>query len=329
MFRFESLQTMEGASNLAILGMISCFIYIAVFILEIRVSDLAKKLSKGSIRFTGKMIKRQEDKFSREYEIGLVSDKKFKYKTYKFFDEMTIDLGLKLQGVSPYELLFLIILASLIGSMAFGIIVFGSVLLGVLAFPIMTLGAICGCYTKANLARDARIEAVYEAENIISNNIKGGVRQAVEASFDALPKEVKNEFRDFLNNIDDMMYISVALLDLNNKLGTVADDFIQKCIKFELEEEHGTAGIFQDVVEINNMKSQLRLKMKKSFEEVVTEFIIASCMIVVFLLGVMMIYPFVREFYLTNTIGQIILLIDVLIFILEFVFITYLRAQEF
>ena len=69
--------------------------------------------------------------------------------------------------------------------------------------------------------------------------------------------------------------------------------------------------------------------MKKSFEEVVTEFIMASCLILVFLLGVMFVYPFVRDFYLENTFGQIILLADALIFILEFVFITYLRAQEF
>lgn len=329
MIQFEYLKTIEGATNLAVVGMISCFIYIAIFILEIRVSELLKKLYSVSLKFTGNKIRQQEEKFSRENEIGIINNKKMKYKMYKFFDEMTIDLGLKRSGITPYELLFLTIVGSLLLSLLFSILVFGNALLGVLAFPIVTLGVICGCYTKANLARDARIEAVYEAENIISNNISGGVKQAVEASFDALPKEVKVEFRDFLNNLSDMMYIGIALKDLNNKLGTVSDDFIDKCYKFELEEEHGTIGIFQDVVEINNMKSQLRLKMKKAFEEVVTEFILASCIILVFLLGVMIIYPFIMDFYLKNTIGQIILLIDALIFILEFVFITYLRAQEF
>lgn len=329
MIQFEYLQTMEGATNLAVVGMISCFLYIVIFMLEIRVSEIIKKLYTISLKFTGKKIRQQEEKFSREYEIGIISAKKSKYKMYKFFDEMTIDLGLKRAGITPYELLFLTVIGSLLLSLLFSIIIFGNIVLGVLAFPIVTLGVICGCYTKANLARDARIEAVYEAENIISNNISGGVKQAVEASFDALPKEVKIEFRDFINNLEDMMYIGKALEDLNNRLGTVADDFIQKCYKFELEEEHGTVGIFQDVVEINNMKSQLRLKMKKAFEEVVTEFILSSCIIIVFLLGVMVIYPFIMDFYLKNTIGQVILLLDALVFILEFVFITYLRAQEF
>lgn len=328
MLPIKALQTMQGSTTLAVVGMIACFIYIIVFMLNIRVKDLTFKLGQKSIKFTGRMIKSREDKFAREYTIGLITKKRLKYKVYKFLDELTIDLGLKIQGITPYELLFLLLVGSLLAALAFGVIIFGSVILGIVSYPMMFAACLCACYTKANLAHDARIEAVIEAENIISNNIKGGVRQAVESSFEALPKEVKNEFRDFLNNISDMMYISVALMDLNNKLGSVADEFIQKCIKFELEEEHGTAGIFQDVVEINNMKSQLRLRMKKSFEEVVTEFILASVMILVFLLGVMVVFPFVRNFYLTNIIGQLILLADVLIFISEFVFITYLRAQE-
>lgn len=325
---FESIQTVQGATTLAIFGIISCFLYIVAFILNIRVTSLFGKFGKRTIKFTGKMIKSSEDKFTREYEVGLINDKRFKYKFYKFLDELTIDLGIKLSGITPYELLFMVTTASLLISMAFGMIIFGSVVLGIVAFPIVFAGVLCGCYTKANLAHDARIEAVIEAENIICNNIKGGVKVAVEASFDALPKEVKNEFRDFLNNLDDMMYISTALLDLNNKLGSVADDFIQKCIKFELEEEHGTEGIFQDVVELNNMRTQLRIKMKRSFEEVVVEFVTASCMILVFLVGVMVVYPVVRDFYLKSTLGQLVILIDALIFIGEFVFITYLRAQE-
>ena len=51
-------------------------------------------------------------------------------------------------------------------------------------------------------------------------------------------------------------------------------------------------------------------------------------MIIVFLFGVIAIFPVVRNFYFNNTIGQLLLLIDGTILIGEFVFITYLRAQE-
>lgn len=328
MLKFEYLQTAQGAMTLAIVSMIACFLYMVFFILNIRFSKLLKGLSRKSLRFTGRMVKAQEDKFSREYEIGLVTNKTKKYKIYKFLNELTIDLGLKRQDITPYELLFLMIVGGILLALAFGVIIFGSVILGIVAFPIAFAGVVCGCYTKANLAHDARIEAVIEAENIISNNISGGVKVAVTNSLDALPKAVKNEFKDFLNNLQDMMFITVALMDLNNKLGSISDEFIQKCIKLELEEEHGTVGIFQDLVEMNNIKSQLRLQMKRSFEEVTTEFIIASCMILVFLVGVLVIYPFVRNLYLNTLIGQLLILADALIFTGEFVFITYLRAQE-
>lgn len=322
------LTSAKGMSTIAIIGILACFVYVVIFMLNINVMDLIAKLSKGALRLSGKFVKSREDRFSREYKIGIIDKKKRKYKIYKFFDELTIDLGLKQQGVSPYELIFLLTLLSLFLSTILSVVIFGNVILAFFSFPIVMAAVVCGFYTKANIAHDARIEAVIEAENIVCNNIQSGVKIAVQNSFDSIPRMVQNEFKDFLNDLTDMMYISTALLKLGNSLGSVSDDFIQKCIKFETAEEHGTAGIFQDLVEMNNIRTQLRIKMKRAFEQVVNEFVIGAAIIVVFLVGVMAIYPVVRNFYLKNAIGQIILMIDFLIFIGEFVFITYLRAQE-
>lgn len=328
MINGKFLETISGASALAIVGMIALLLYFTFFILHIHVGDLVRRGAKRSVRLTGRMIRDKEDKFSREYKIGIINKKKRQYKVYKFFDELTIDLGLKVQGVTPYELQFMLILASILISIAFSIILFNSLILSIFAFPIVTAAVICGCYTRANLAHDSRIEAIIEAENIICNNIKSGVRLAVQNSFDSLPKQIKNEFKDFLNNLDNMMNIKTALLELGNSLGSVSDDFIQKCIKFETAEEHGTAGIFQDIVEMNGIKSQRRIEMKRAFQQVGTEFIIGSGMILFFLTGVIIIFPVVRYFYFRNIIGQIIILADALIFIVEFVVLTSLRAQE-
>ena len=136
--------------------------------------------------------------------------------------------------------------------------------------PIVFAFILCILYTKANISHDARIEGVIEAENIISNNIKGGVVPAVRNSIDMIPKIVRTEFRDFLDNVEQKNYhISTALMELNNNLGSIADDFIKKCIEFETSEEHGISGMFKDVVEINNVKykviSQRKIKNKTSF----------------------------------------------------------------
>ena len=108
----------------------------------------------------------------------------------------------------------------------------------------------------------------------------------------------------------------------------MADDFIKKCIVFETEEETGIVGMFKDVVEVNTIKMEMRIEMKRRFEEVKQSFIIGATMIFVFLGGVIGIYEDVRAFYFNTPLGQIIIAIDLLLLILEFVYITYLRAPE-
>ena len=201
--------------------------------------------------------------------------------------------------------------------------------MGMLLYCPVVVGLTCALYTKGNMAHEDRINAVIEAENIICNNIESGVKVAVRNSIESFPKAVQTEFRDFLHELDDSTYIATALTNLNDRLGTIADKFISKCIKFELFEEHGTAGTFKDIVEMNTYKTQTRIRMARAFEQVMTEFKICAGMIVVFFGGVLFIYPFVRGLYFNTMIGNLILVVDVLLFISEFVFITYLRAQDF
>lgn len=207
--------------------------------------------------------------------------------------------------------------------------IFGTFIMTIVMFPVVIIGVFCVMYTKANLAHDQRIENVIEAENIICNNIKVGVLVAVRDSLDVLPKEIRPDFKDFIDNIEQQNYhIKTALLELNARLGSVADDFIKKCIVFEMEEEHGIAGMFQDIVEINNINLEMRTEMKRKFEEVKSEFKIGATMIFAFLAGVLFVFPTVRDFYFQNWIGQLIIAVDILLLILEYVYLTYLRAQE-
>jgi len=152
---------------------------------------------------------------------------------------------------------------------------------------------------------------------------------AVRESLDVIPKELRPTFKDFVDNVEQKNYhIRTALLELNRNLGSVADDFIKKCIVFEMEEEHGIAGMFNDIVEINNINLEMRTEMKREFEQVKYEFKIGAGMIFAFLAGVLFIFPDVRNWYLTTWMGQGVLAIDALLLILEYVYLTYLRAKE-
>ena len=325
----SSLGTNSGASTAAIAMIIISSIVILMHYTKLDLISLFKKFFDLIIMFFGKTINKREENYHRDLEIGKVAEKRFRYKSYNFLHELIIDLGLSTSGVTPYEFAFIVLVLNFIGTLVMCKLIFGTAFMVIVLYPITSTGVFSVLYTKANLAHDKRIENVYEAENIICNNIKGGVLPAVRDSLDVIPKEIRPEFIQFVDNVEQQNYhIKSALLELNSHLGSVADDFIKKCIVFELEEEHGQVGMFQDLVEMNNVNMEMRTEMKRQFEQVKFEFRIGAGMIFCFLAGVLFVFPDVRHFYFNNFIGKTIIAVDLLILIIEYVFLTKLRAQE-
>ena len=325
----DNMNHAGAAYSFAIIAILALALVIIMRITGLDLVGLMHKFIQLVSMLVAKTINKQEEKYHRDVQIGKITEKSATSKFYRFLGDLIIDLNMKKSGVTPYELLFIVASLVFIITTIVCKVLFGSFLLTIVFTPVVMIGTFCVMYTKANVAHDARIEAVIEAENIICNNIKVGVLVAVRESRDVLPRMVRGDFEDFVDNIEQKNYhIKTALLELNTKLGSIADDFIKKCIVFEMEEEHGIAGMFNDVVEMNNIKMEMRIMMKRKFEEVKQQFIIGAVMIFVFLGGVLAIYPQVRAFYLTNTIGHIIIALDVLLLITEFVYITYLRAKE-
>lgn len=326
---FSFVNTTGGAVTLAVFAIIVLFIMIIVQITGFNIFELFLKFLAWLLRIFGGFINKRETIYHRDLEVGKINEKRQTVKVYRFLNDLTIDLGLKQQGATPYEFLFIVAVCTLFGAIALCQVLFGNIVMIIAMYPILFAAVMCILYTRANIAHDTRIEAVIEAENIICNNISSGVVSAVRGSLDVMPSQVRGNFKDFLDNIEHKNYhIRTALLELNAQLGSIADDFIKKCIVFETEEEHGIAGMFRDVVEINNIKMEMRTEMKRKFEEVKGQFIIGATMIFVFLGGVIALYKDVAHFYLKTPMGQIILSIDALILVIEFVYITYLRAKE-
>lgn len=277
----------------------------------------------------GQAINKKENKYRREVEIGKIDSKRRKVWVYRFLNDLIIDLDLKKRGATPYSFYYLVWISAILLSIILCQLLFGNVSLAILLSPILFMIIMCLLYTKGNLAKDRRIEAIIEAENIISNNIREGLVVAIRNSINMIPMELRADFKDFLDNVEFKGYhIKTALNELNNNLGSITDDFIKKCIVYETEEEPGIVGMFQDIIEVNNIKMELRIGMKKKFERVVSDFIISLLMIFTFLGGIILLFPVVRYFYFRHFIGEILLCIDVLIIAIEFVYITVLRAKE-
>lgn len=326
---FSYLNTSGGVTLVSITILVIAAIAIIARLTSINIFCFMKKIVNCLIVCSSKIIGKNEVRYHRDLEIGKLSDKMATVKIYRFTNDLIIDLGLKQLGATPYEFLFISLIGSFIGSLILCQLLFGNIIMVIPLYPIIFLGLMCVLYTKANIAHDGRIENVIESENILCSNIKDGLVVAVRSSINVIPESLREDFKAFLDNVEHQNYhIKTALLELNQRLGSVSDDFIKKCIVFETEEELGIVGMFQDVVQLNNIKMKMRTKMKRKFEEVVTEFIMGASMIFIFLGGVLAIYPDIAKFYLKTPLGQIIIALDCLILIGEFVYITYLRAKE-
>lgn len=326
---FSFLGTTEGVVTAAVIGIIILTIMLVMIITGNNPFQLVTKVLKIILNLFSKFINRKETRYHRDLAIGKINDKCRRVKIYRFLNDLIIDLDLKQRGATPYEFLFIVGILTAVGDILVCKLLFGTLVLAVVLFPIILCGVICLLYTRANLAHDRRIEAIIEAENIICNNISNGVLVAVKGNIHVIPTEVREEFKDFIDNVESKnFHIRTALQELNNNLGSTADDFIKKCIMFETEEEHGIVGVFRDVVEVNNIRMEMRIEMKRRFEEVKESFIIGASMILVFLIGVIAIFEDVRAFYFNTLLGNIIIALDALVLIAEFVYITYLRAQN-
>ena len=326
---FSYFNTSRGVTITAITITLILAIVVLSQILNVNVFGFFKKVGNAIVTKINKYVSKKEIRYHRDIEIGKISEKMWRAWSYRKLNDLVIDLGLKQKGATPYEFLLMCLAGAALISIIGCEMLFGSFLMSIVLFPTVFAGLMCVLYTKANIAHDSRIENVIEAENIICGNIKEGVVVAIRTSINAIPQSIREDFKDFLDNIEHKNYhVKTALMELNQKLGSISDDFIKKCIVFEMEEELGIVGMFQDVVELNNIKMKMRTEMKRQFEEVVTEFIMGASMIFIFLGGVLAVYPDVAHFYLKTVIGQIILALDCLVLIGEFVFITYLRAKE-
>ena len=325
----KALTTTSGVTVSALLIIALAALFYIFYILKFRPGDWLTGLAKLILKITGKNINKAERDYERNLEIGRYKQKSVRVKVYKFLNDLTIDLDLKASGYTPYTLLFFIVAVSVVIAFIVSNIVFRNLWLFIFALPIVFAAISCFLYTRANIAHDSRIDDVIASENIISNNVSKGVVVSIRMNLDSFPIKLQPVFREFVDSVETRnTHVRTALLELGSNLGSVSDDFIQKCITFELEEEHGLVGIFNDVVEVNSIKSEFRIYMKRKFEEVMFEFLIGLGMIFFFLGGIIALYPMLQKFYFTNILGQILLLLDGLIVVSEFVYITYLRAQE-
>ncbi|GHU55494.1 hypothetical protein AGMMS49975_17360 [Clostridia bacterium] len=311
---------------LIILAFVFCFNALNRSILDdlLRIFSFLGKLA-------GRAINNREIHYHRSLEIGKLHSRMKRVHLYRLLNDLVIDLGLRRKGATPYSFVFMAAAGTLVVSIVASKIIFNNITFG-LAFSPLTLSfVIASFYTRANVKHDLRIEAVLESENIISNSLsaKGGIKSAVKKNLEVFPEIVKEDFLDFVDNIDNKNYsIQEALKELSLALGGVSEEFIDKCLVFEEKETKGMADMFQDIVKTNTEKMILRAEAKRQFENVRMQIVIINFAVILFLIFFMVSSSNVRQFFLHTAWGQWCLAFDIFVSMGIFVYLTYLRARE-
>ena len=247
-------------------------------------------------------------------------------RSYNWVNEQLIAVGLKRIGVSPVGyVLFWSIISIILSSLLVVLTSFSGALL--LPFFILILTA---ALVITRVVVSGRIEhresVIMNALDLIIPEVNSGIKNVIQKYLDNFDSSIRGDFRVFLSNIQDRGYsFNDAMFILADSLGEVFRDFAQKAMYFEAVGEPDMQAIFEDIVEINRLRRDLRTTNEQEFKVLRVSFIVSSLMDVGYFIFLMMTDAFSKYFFLSTTLGNILLVSAV---VLIFGVLSYLSTLK-
>lgn len=235
-------------------------------------------------------------------------------KLYDWINEQIVAVGLKRIGVSPVGyFLFWTLLAAVADVW---VIWFSGIRL-VFLLPLFILFLVCSLVTTRVIVSE-RIEyregVIMDALDLIIPEVKGGIKNAILKYTDNFDVSIRGDFRAFITNMQDRGYsFNDAMFILADNLGEVFRDFAQKAIYFEAIGEPDMQTIFDDIIETNRLRRDLRTTNRQEFKVLKVSFVASCLMVFGYFLFLMATDSFSRYFFLHTTIGNIALIVSLVI----------------
>ena len=114
---------------------------------------------------------------------------------------------------------------------------------------------------------------------------------------------------------------------LSDNLGIIFRDFAQKAIFYETLGEPDMVSIFDDIVETNRLRRELRYKNNIEFQTLKTSFVMSSVVTFGYFLFLMATDAFSRYFFLTTTPDIILLIVIILVVFGVLSYITTIKSR--
>lgn len=234
-------------------------------------------------------------------------------KLYNWINEQLIAAGMKRVGVTPVGYMLFWGTISAITAIVIGIICNLNVFLYVVIFFILVAVFLVATRVFVAGKMEKREADVMDALDLIIPEIGSGVKNAIARYVDNFSPSLQQDFKIFLSNIQDRgMSFEDAMFILADSLGNIFKDFAQKAVFYEALGEEDMRGIFDDIVETNRQRRELRYNNNLEFGVLRLSFIISSGVTIGYFIFLMATDWFSRYFFLTTTCGNILLVAIVL-----------------
>lgn len=234
-------------------------------------------------------------------------------KLYNWINEQLIAAGMKRVGVTPVGYMLFWGTISAITAIVIGIICNLNVFLYVVIFFILVAVFLVATRVFVAGKMEKREADVMDALDLIIPEIGSGVKNAIARYVDNFSPSLQQDFKIFLSNIQDRgMSFEDAMFILADSLGNIFKDFAQKAVFYEALGEEDMRGIFDDIVETNRQRRELRYNNNLEFGVLRLSFIISAGITIGYFIFLMATDWFSRYFFLTTTLGNILLVAIVL-----------------
>lgn len=234
-------------------------------------------------------------------------------KLYNWINEQLIAAGMKRVGVTPVGYMLFWGTISAITAIVIGIICNLNVFLYVVIFFILVAVFLVATRVFVAGKMEKREADVMDALDLIIPEIGSGVKNAIARYVDNFSPSLQQDFKIFLSNIQDRgMSFEDAMFILADSLGNIFKDFAQKAVFYEALGEEDMRGIFDDIVETNRQRRELRYNNNLEFGVLRLSFIISAGITIGYFIFLIATDWFSRYFFLTTTWGNILLVAIVL-----------------
>lgn len=234
-------------------------------------------------------------------------------KLYNWINEQLIAAGMKRVGVTPVGYMLFWGTISAITAIVIGIICNLNVFLYVVIFFILVAVFLVATRVFVAGKMEKREADVMDALDLIIPEIGSGVKNAIARYVDNFSPSLQQDFKIFLSNIQDRgMSFEDAMFILADSLGNIFKDFAQKAVFYEALGEEDMRGIFDDIVETNRQRRELRYNNNLEFGVLRLSFVISSGITIGYFIFLMATDWFSRYFFLTTIWGNILLVAIVL-----------------